>query len=322
MKKTGKIIRSLALVLCILCLLQAGAFAAGRREEADTEYLNMENKVRFHYEWYSARDSLYLMIRMTPWDGQVHSFRNVVFTLYRGNERVAVRETDIRGDYRRIDYFISFSGLTDGSYRLHTDLNVNGSDCWADSDDYGDMMNIDHRKSTLFSDIPGGAWYERAVAFVSLEGLMNGYGNGCFGPDDSLTRAQMAQLFYNWKGAPVVFVRDDYRDTCRNAWYAAAVSWATQKRLVNGYGNGCFGPEDAVTREQFITVLYRFSGRCREEGSLGDFRDGAQVSGYAADAMVWAVNHGIVQGDSAGRLNPGSPATRAEIAKMLMSCFA
>lgn len=91
--------------------------------------------------------------------------------------------------------------------------------------------------------------------------------------------------------------------------------------IVAGYGNGNFGPEDAITREQLAAILYRYSGAPASAGTLTGFTDADKASGYALDALRWAVEQGIIQGKGNGILDPGGSATRAEIAAMLQRFF-
>lgn len=105
-------------------------------------------------------------------------------------------------------------------------------------------------------------------------------------------------------------------------YYTDAVAWAAANGIVSGYGNGSFGPEDVITREQIAAILYRYaaykgydvSGRA----DLSGYTDRAQVSGYAAEAMAWANAAGLMTGTSASTLTPGGPATRAQAAALLM----
>ncbi|NBK79664.1 hypothetical protein D5272_13985 [bacterium D16-76] len=105
-----------------------------------------------------------------------------------------------------------------------------------------------------FSDVAGDAWYYDAVRYASENGLMGGYGNGMFGPNDNLSRAQFAQILFNKEGRPVVNYLLRYNDVADGAWYTEAVRWATSQGVVSGYGNGMFGPNDNITREQYCRV--------------------------------------------------------------------
>lgn len=168
-----------------------------------------------------------------------------------------------------------------------------------------------------FTDVPDGAWYEDAVRYVVENGLMSGYGNGRFGPEDVLTRAQLAQILYNKEGKPATTNYNGFTDVSNSAWYAEAVAWAVNKGIVTGYGNSVFAPDDAITREQFAAMLYRYAGKPETSGTLSGFTDAGQVSSYALSALKWAVEKGIINGKGSGILDPKGNATRAEAAAIL-----
>ena len=170
-----------------------------------------------------------------------------------------------------------------------------------------------------FSDVAEGAWYYDAVRFVSENGLMGGYGNGRFGPNDTLTRAQFAQILFNKEGRPVVNYLLQYGDVATGAWYTEAVRWATSQGVVSGYGNGMFGPNDNITREQLAVMLWRYAGSPAATDKELHFTDADKASGYALEALRWAVENGVMGGYGNGQLAPQGLATRAQVAQMLMN---
>ena len=146
---------------------------------------------------------------------------------------------------------------------------------------------------------------------------MNGYSDGPFGPNDPLSRAQLAQILFNKEGRPVVNYQMDFADIAGEAWYAEAVRWAASQGIVSGYGNGMFGPDDNITREQLAVMLWRYAGSPAAAEEEVRFTDADEISGYALDALRWAVENGIINGCGNGRLAPQGPATRAQVAQML-----
>ena len=113
---------------------------------------------------------------------------------------------------------------------------------------------------------------------------------------------------------------DTFSDVGENSWYAGAVAYVSGKGYMNGYADGSFGGRDLVTREQVACFLYRYAQYKEEplaEGALGLFRDAADISPWAEDAMRHAVGAGILQGDSQGLVAPGGYADRASLAAML-----
>ena len=113
---------------------------------------------------------------------------------------------------------------------------------------------------TGFTDVPAGAWYADAVEYVRDNGLMNGTTATTFDPDGTMTRAMLAQTLYRAAGNPGVSGSDSFTDTADGTWYADAVLWASQQGVVSGYGNGLFGVDDPVSREQIAAILWRYAG--------------------------------------------------------------
>jgi hypothetical protein len=161
------------------------------------------------------------------------------------------------------------------------------------------------------------AWYYNAVRFVSENDLMGGYGNGLFGVNDNLSRAQLAQILYNKEGKPLVSDGNGFSDVDTDAWYTNAVTWAAANGIVSGYGNGMFVPNDPITREQLAVMLWRYSGSPAATNKELHFNDTDEISGFALDALRWAVENGILNGYGDGRLGPQGQATRAQVAQML-----
>lgn len=173
-----------------------------------------------------------------------------------------------------------------------------------------------------FTDVDTSAWYHEAVDYVLLNGLMSGYGGGLFGPNDSLSRAQLAQILYNREGQPTTGSGGVFTDVAGDAWYSDAVTWANLSGIVEGYGNGRFGPNDPITREQLAVMLYRYA-QLKGKGFTGmwafrlDYADAASVSDYAYEAMCWCTMNGVISGYEDKTLRPQNNATRAQVAQML-----
>ena len=166
------------------------------------------------------------------------------------------------------------------------------------------------------------AWYHDGVHYCIENGLMSGYGSGLFGPNDALTRAELAQILYNKEGQPGVTGGSVFTDVADGAWYTSAVTWAAANGIVTGYGNGLFGPNDPITREQLAAMLWRYAefkdcDTTQGGMSIREFNDYGSVSGYAMDAMTWAVNAGVIGGYEDQTLRPQAGATRAQAAQML-----
>lgn len=108
-----------------------------------------------------------------------------------------------------------------------------------------------------------------------------------------------------------------FTDVVKDAWYSDAITWAAANGIVGGYGNGLFGPNDNITREQLATILWRYSKSPAATNKELHFNDTDEISGYALDAIRWAVENGILNGFGDGRLGPKGLATRAQVAQML-----
>lgn len=170
--------------------------------------------------------------------------------------------------------------------------------------------------SKQYSDVPAGGWAADAVAFVSAHELFSGTGGGQFSPDLPMSRGMLAVVLYNLEGSPEQAFTGVFADVSMGAWYAGGVAWAAENGIVKGYGGGLFGPDDSITREQLAVMLWRYAGSPAADGEL-DFKDADTVSGYALEAVRWAVDNGILNGCGDGLLAPRGTATRAQAAQML-----
>ena len=182
----------------------------------------------------------------------------------------------------------------------------------------------EHRcASEGFTDVDVEQWYHEAIDYVVDQGMMKGVEQDVFAPGSDLTRGMLAQVLYNLEGTPDIRKPSPYTDVAQDAWYTDAVTWAADKGIVTGYGEGLFGPEDPVTREQMAAILYRYAVLkgydMTAAGSLNGFEDGADVSSWAEKAMEWAVGIKLLSGKGDGILDPTGTATRAEVAQILMN---
>ena len=165
------------------------------------------------------------------------------------------------------------------------------------------------------------SWYYPAVRYVYEKRLMTGLGADMFSPETSITRAQMAQIIYNREGGKSAKNPSSFKDVPANHWSFKAVSWAKENNIVAGYGDGSFKPNDPITRQDAVAIMYRYAAKNNEalamKINLDRFKDRGGLSAYAVQPMAWAVEKGIINGDTSGRLNPKSPMKRAEMAQML-----
>lgn len=172
--------------------------------------------------------------------------------------------------------------------------------------------------SGSYPDVIHGAWYHEAIDWAVNNDVVKGYDDGSFGPNDSLSRAQMATVLWRLAGAPEVEAVSLPADCGRGTFYEEAVSWALGRGIFSGYEGGAFGPADSITREQVAVVLYRRAGKPTERVDLSGFRDSDYISEFARDAMSWVVANDILTGTSSGSLEPTRACTRAELSALLM----
>ena len=174
-----------------------------------------------------------------------------------------------------------------------------------------------------FTDVPEDAWYRNAVWYVYTHGLMNGVSDTTFAPDSTTSRAMIVTILWRQAGTPVVNYAMNFDDVSQGQWYSEAIRWAASEGIAGGYGDGSFGTNDPITREQFAAMLYRYAQKQGYDVSVGEetnilsYADAQEISEYAIPAMQWACGAGVIQGDG-NALNPQGYAARSEAAAMLM----
>ena len=142
------------------------------------------------------------------------------------------------------------------------------------------------------------------IAFTASRELFNGTGENTFTPEGDMTRAMVVTVLARYEGVDT---------STGDNWYDAGTQWAVE----NGVSDGS-NLDQSITREQLVTMLYRYAGEPAASSSMDSFADAESVSDYAADALVWAVESGIITGMGDGSLNPQGTATRAQVATILM----
>jgi len=172
-------------------------------------------------------------------------------------------------------------------------------------------------KPQRYPDVSKDSWYSDAVDYVSERGIMNGYNDGSFGPEDTVTRAMAVTTLYRMEGSPSHSTDGTFPDAEKGSWYYDAVQWAAEKGIVQGYG-GIFDPNGNITREQLAAIIHRYEGLPAPAGDLSGFTDRGSVSSWAVDAMSWAVGNGVINGMGNNILDPSGTATRAQLASILM----
>lgn len=171
----------------------------------------------------------------------------------------------------------------------------------------------------IFSDVVLGAWYTDAVQYAYDNGLMTGTSATTFEPNTTTTRGMIVSMLHRLEGSPAVGSAE-FSDVAGGDWYADPVAWAASEGIVGGYGDGTFGPNDPITREQMASILYRYADYkgldVSARASLDAYSDADSVSPWASDVMSWAVSEGIISGMTEDTLAPQGTATRAQVAAM------
>ncbi|WP_337927598.1 GBS Bsp-like repeat-containing protein [Anaerotignum lactatifermentans] len=182
--------------------------------------------------------------------------------------------------------------------------------------------NDSYTGGELFTDVKKENWFYPAVSYVMNKGLMTGMVNGGFAPNEELSKVQSAVILYRMEGSPEVSLSANTLSIPENAYYAPAVFWADQTGLLDGFRTASIKPEDQITREEMITMLFRYAQQkgfdTQERADLSQFADAEKVSPSAKEAVSWAVATGMISGEGKDRLlNPQGSASRAVCAAMI-----
>lgn len=189
-------------------------------------------------------------------------------------------------------------------------------------------MPVKECPSKDYADVPGeGYWAHNGIDYVIENGIMGSTKTDAltFEPNTPCTRSMIVAMLYSLAGNPAVSFEGRFSDVGPNQWYSKAVIWAYRNGVVSGYDNGCFGPNDLVTREQLAVILMKYAEniegkKTTERANLADFPDEGKAT-WSRDAVRWAVAVGLISGKSSGNqlfLDPQGKATRAEAACILM----
>ena len=174
---------------------------------------------------------------------------------------------------------------------------------------------------TAFTDVDTARYYGAAVAWAVEQGVTNGVSQTQFAPHQAISRQELVTMLYRYAGSPEMTGETSFSDVREGRYFYQAVIWAEKNQIANGYPDGTFQPNQNITREQMVTFLARYAQLQDVDTASSaelDFTDAGSVSDYAQEAMAWAVETGLVQGMGNGKLDPKGPATRAQMATVLM----
>lgn len=179
--------------------------------------------------------------------------------------------------------------------------------------------------SARFEDVNITDWFCPAVNFVYEKGLFAGTDETHFEPESPMTRGMLVTVLYRLEGSEEKDA-SVFSDVVPGEWYAAPASWAAKNNIVTGVGDNRFAPEDNITREQLATIFYKYAVFLGQDSLVSQtelpFSDREQISGWAKEACIWAVNVGLLSGKENNLLDPGGDATRAEVAAVLQRFIA
>lgn len=192
------------------------------------------------------------------------------------------------------------------------------------ADSVTENMRVYARWAQLpFRDMPNSDWASTAIAYCWKNGYMLGTSSSTFSPEREIDRGMMVTVLYRLAGEPKMSGSSGFPDVRANAYYADAVTWAKNKGLVVGYSDGTFRPEQPITRQEMVKILYLYAENIAKldvsgRSSLSAYSDVNEVSGYAEEPFRWALYTTLINGTSATTLSPKAYATRAQLAKELM----
>ena len=176
-----------------------------------------------------------------------------------------------------------------------------------------------------YTDLDSSLWYHDGIHYCIENDLMEGIGNNQFNPNGTTTRAMIVTILWRLEGSPIVNYAMDFEDVESGKWYTEAIRWAQANGIVEGY-DGKFSPNDSITREQMVTIMWRYAKYKGYDVSVGEntnilsYGDAFDVSEYSIPAMQWACGSGMIQGIADGstmNLVPQGNATRAQSAAIL-----
>lgn len=184
------------------------------------------------------------------------------------------------------------------------------------------MLELALYSDLPYSDVSSADWYINYTTLMYQTKIMTGMTSDTFGGNVKLSRAHFATILWRFENMPeAAYDASKFPDVPDGTFYTKPVMWANNNNIITGYENGKFGAADQITREQIAVMMYRYADFCDLDTTsadvLGSFPDGNKVSGFAVEAMKWAVHQGLISGNGNGTLNPQGTASRAECAAIV-----
>ncbi|HPY98170.1 MAG TPA: carboxypeptidase regulatory-like domain-containing protein [Clostridia bacterium] len=260
-------------------------------------------------------DDLIIDANITGGDGKKISTFNgelIMRIPYNGPLPVAVWYLNDAGELEKIDCDYENGIVT---FRLnHLSVYILGQDVSRERD-----------WTNPFTDVNKNAWYYSAIEYINKNKLMYGVGDNQFDPHGHMVRAMIVTVLHRLEKMPEPKAYNTFGDVAANRYYSKAVNWAAENGIVNGYGDGNFGPNDPVTREQLAVIFMNYAKYkgydTSKRAALETFADAKSISGWATDAMAWANAEALILGDGTG-LNPSGKGERCHAAAIFQRFIA
>ena len=252
---------------------------------------------------------------------EIPSFRVLLAGIYEEKLYPIVKDLEIEEDRLRASSLCNAHMWHQGQsweedvQNLRTFINERA---WYLKDIFSCLAENTTYKKGRYSDVLENDWYLDSVTTATDKGYMQGVSDSFFDPYAKVRRSETAQVLFNMSGAKATSLKKQFIDVNEGDWFANAVNWAVRKGVMSGVSKGAFNPNQYITREEFVTALYRYAGKPKANGNLSRFADSTDISADARNAVRWAVGKNILQGDSNLCLNPKGYITRAELATILV----
>ena len=252
---------------------------------------------------------------------EIPSFRMLLAGIYEEKLYPIVKDLDLEDERLRASALCNAHMWHQGQsweedvQNLRTFINERA---WYLKDIFSYLAENTTYKKGRYSDVLENDWYLDSVTKATDKGYMQGVSDSFFDPYAKVRRSETAQVLFNMSGAKATSLKKQFTDVNEGDWFANAVNWAVRKGIMSGVSKGAFNPNQYITREEFVTALYRYAGKPKANGNLSKFADSTDISADASNAVRWAVGKNILQGDSNFCLNPKGYITRAELASIIV----
>ncbi len=249
-----------------------------------------------------------------------------VITDFSGKTITVVFHYELDGDEEAEDILVTYVDEDGEIEEFDTDVDEKEDTVTAEVDHFS-IFFLDNIAQTTsdtsdwknpFLDVFNSDWFYEQVKYVNQNGLFDGTSYNSFSPNSKMTRAMVVTVLWRLDSEPYVATTTMFNDVKSLDWYATAVSWSVKEGIASGTSRNAFTPNGDITREQLVTMLYRYAGGPTYSSDEYNPKDLDDISSWADIPMQWAISKGILTGYSDGTVKPQATATRAEVATILM----